>query len=192
MRGHSYKCLDRQEWVHEDYELRVITPIAIESIRVWRNMQMGVLRQAKSISKVEQECYFNKYIWPDMFLEKPKNILLCFFYRNIFIGYGGLVHIAWEHKRAEVSFLLNHEDAANLSIYGEHFMAFLKLIQNISFLDLKLEKIFTETYAIRPHHVAVLEGSGMILEGVLRNHVLVGDTFVDSLMHGILRSDYEK
>lgn len=153
---------------------------------------MDVLRQTKVISKKEQEDYFKKYIWPDMSLKKPKNILLCFFLRNILIGYGGLVHIAWEHKRAEISFLLNDKDATNVSNYAEHFKVFLKMIQKISFLDLTFEKIFTETYAIRPNHIAVLEESGMVLEGVLRNHVLIGDNFVDSLIHGILRSDYEK
>jgi len=189
---YSYKCLDQQKWAYEDYELKVISPPAIESIRLWRNMQMDVLRQAKAISKKEQEDYFNKYIWPDMPLEKPKNILLCFFHGDVFIGYGGLVHIAWEHKRAEVSFLLNDKDANDLSGYERHFTAFLKLIKKISFLNLNFEKIFTETYAVRPHHIDVLEESGMVLEGVLRNHVLVGDKFVDSLMHGMLRSEYEK
>ena len=85
MKGYSYKCLDRQEWSNEDYGLKVISPDSIESIRLWRNMQMDVLRQTKKISKIEQEDYFNKYIWPDMFLEKPKNILLCFYFRDIFI-----------------------------------------------------------------------------------------------------------
>ena len=192
MKEYSYKCLDRQEWSHESYGLKVISPDSIESIRLWRNMQMDVLRQTKQISKIEQEDYFNKYIWPDMSLEKPKNILLCFYFRDIFIGYGGLVHLAWEHKRAEISFLLNHQDATTVNIYTKHFMAFLKLIKNISFLDLRFEKIFTETYSIRSHHIQVLEESGMVLEGVLRNHVLVGDKFVDSLMHGMLRSEYEK
>lgn len=192
MKEFSYKCLDQQEWFHEGYGLKVISPKSIESIRLWRNMQMDVLRQTKKISKDEQEDYFNKNIWPDMCLEEPNNILLCFYYRNVFIGYGGLVHLAWEHKRAEVSFLLNHQDAANLKIYKKHFMTFLKLIQNISFLELGFQKIFTETYAIRQHHIEVLEESGMVLEGSLRNHVLVGEKFVDSLMHGMLRSEYEK
>jgi RimJ/RimL family protein N-acetyltransferase len=192
MSSYFYKCLDRQEWVYEDYGLKVISPVEIETIRLWRNMQMDILRQAKTISKAEQEDYFSKYIWPEMDTDKPKNILLCFYYKDIFIGYGGLVHIAWEAKRAEISFLLNNQDKANLNLYGKHFMAFLKLIKNISFLDLRLEKIFTETYAIRPHHIELLESSGMVLEGVLRNHVLVGDKLVNSLMHGILKSEYEK
>jgi hypothetical protein len=125
-------------------------------------------------------------------LEKPKNILLSFYHENILIGYGGLVHISWEHKRAEVSFLLNQTDAANVSKYSEHFMVFLRIIKKISFLDLKLEKIYTETYDIRKHHVLVLEKSGMVLEGIKRNHILIGNKLVDSLMHGILRSEYEK
>ena len=188
----SYKCLNAQEWIEGTYELRTISPAEIQLIREWRNLQMDILRQNNEISQSAQEEYFNKYIWPDMKLEKPKNILLSFYYKKKLIGYGGLVHISWENKNAEISFLLNHSDSANIGIYTEHFIAFLKLIKKISFMDLKFEKIYTETYDIRRHHVLVLEKNGMVLEGIKRRHILLGNKYVDSLMHGILRSEYEK
>lgn len=187
-----YSCLDRQEWVEGDYSLTPISPSAIESIRVWRNAQMDVLRQSRIISQSEQMGYFNKHIWPEMHLQHPKNILLSFFYKKDLIGYGGLVHISWENKRAEISFLLNTVDATNPNIYEQHFLIYLQLIQKISFIDLNLKRLFTETYANRLHHIQILEKSGMKLEGLLRGHNIINNDFVDSFVHGILRSEYEK
>ena len=55
-----------------------------------------------------------RHIWPDMPSLQPKNLLLAYMEDDNLIGYGGLVHIAWEHLRAEVSF---YNDGSENSIF---------------------------------------------------------------------------
>jgi RimJ/RimL family protein N-acetyltransferase len=53
-------------------------------------------------------------------------------------------------------------------------------------------RLFTETYDIRPHHVAVLEKVGFRLEGRLRKHIAVEGVVTDVLFHGLLLEDYDE
>jgi len=101
---------------------------------------------------------------------------------------GGLVHIDWEHRRAEISFLLDDARAGDDARYAKEFLAFLQLVRQLGFDDLKLHRLFTETYAMRTHHISVYDSFGLQLEGVLRDHVRIGDKYVHSLIHGIIAS----
>ncbi|HEV2568135.1 GNAT family N-acetyltransferase [Sphingomonas sp.] len=169
--------------------LRAVGRDDIESIRLWRNAQMSVLRQAKAITRQEQISYFEQHIWPSLDQPQPANILLAYEEDRNLIGYGGLVHVAWEHRRAEVSFLLKPQLTTEIQVYSDYFGSFLALLKEAAFTDLSLERVWTETYAIRRHHVEVLESSGFRLEGVMRRHVLIDGQFTDSLIHGCLRDD---
>ena len=166
--------------------IRPIHADDIEAIRQWRNAQLDVLRQPRPISPEEQERYFATYIWSTMGAARPSQILVSYFDGGRHIGYGGLVHIAWEHKRAEVSFLLDPARAADPARYRADFIAFLKLIQDLAFHGHGLQRLYTETYAMRTEHMAVLEAAGFEREGVMRRHVLIGGRPVDSIIHGCL------
>jgi RimJ/RimL family protein N-acetyltransferase len=163
--------------------LRPIHADDIEAIRLWRNAQLDVLRQSNPITREEQERYFATRVWPFVNEPQPPQILLSYFDGGRHIGYGGLVHIAWEHKRAEVSFLLDPTRAAQ---YCADFATFLRLIREFAFRELGLQRLFTETYAMRTEHMQVLEDAGFQPEGVMRRHVLVGGRPVDSIIHGCL------
>ena len=107
------------------------------------------------------------------------------------MAYGGLVHISWPDARAEVSFLADPTRAAEAATYRQDFRAHLRLLGQVAFAGLQLNRLFTETYDIRPAHVAILEEAVFRLEGRLRQHVqLKPGTFADSLMHGQLAADY--
>ena len=56
--------------------------------------------------------------------DQPYQILFSFLKNNEFIGYGGLVHINWEEKKAEISFLLNTKINEKLFVSSLYF--FLK------------------------------------------------------------------
>ena len=173
-----------------DLMLRSIEPRDIEDIRQWRNAQMDVLRQATAIRFEEQQRYFSENIWPDKNSSKPKQILLAIEKDGQLIGYGGLVHISWDYRRAEVSFLLEpslEKDKKNLQ---DIFSRYLLMIQQLAFEDVKLNKLTTETYEQRIVHIQVLEHSGFKLEGKLREHVIVGEEFKDSLIHAVLANEW--
>lgn len=183
----TYACLPRQEISHEGYLIRTVQRGDIESIRQWRNAQMEVLRQQHEISHAEQLDYYGREVWPKMADLQPRNLLLSYLLEDQLIGYGGLVHIGWEDRRAEISFLLAPVRTHDRKAYKRDFLVFLQLIKTLAFEDLRLQKIFTETYAFRTHHIGVLEAAGLRLEGTLRNHVILNNQPVDSLIHGLLK-----
>jgi RimJ/RimL family protein N-acetyltransferase len=182
----TYACLKRQHFEHQGYALLPVQPEHIEPIRLWRNAQMDVLRQSAPITAEQQLAYFDRHIWPTQALAQPANLLLALLHEGRLIGYGGLVHIAWEHRRAEVSFLLDAARIHSEAQYAADFSAFLSLLATVAFDDLGFRRLFTETYAMRLHHIAVLQANQFDLEGVLRQHVLIDGRPVDSLMHGRL------
>jgi RimJ/RimL family protein N-acetyltransferase len=183
----SWKCLTRQRFVQGTYAIVPLEPEHIEPIRCWRNAQLDVLRQSAPITPPQQEAYFARHIWPTMAEAEPANILMALLRDQAHIGYGGLVHVSWADRRAELSFLVDPARAGDLERYRADFSAFLALAQQMAFEDLRLHRVFTETYAIRRHHIGILEAAGFVREGVMRDHVRIGGTFVDSILHGVVR-----
>ena len=66
--------------------LRVLQKEDIENIRLWRNAQMDVLRQACAISSEEQVDYFEQHVWPEKISSQPRQILLGIALSNKLIG----------------------------------------------------------------------------------------------------------
>lgn len=173
----------------ERRRLRAIDPVDIEAIRQWRNAQLEVLRQSRPISGQEQADYFAQMIWPDKSEIRPTTILLAYLEDERLIGYGGLVHIQWDDRRAEVSFLLDPQRETDPNGRAVDFGRFLELIKEFAFVDLGLARLYTETYAMRERHIETLECHAFRPEGRLRSHVRVKGQPVDSLVHGCLASD---
>jgi hypothetical protein len=169
---------------NSEYRLTAIQPSHIEEIRIWRNSQRSVLRQKETISKANQIKYFSENIWPEFTSNKPSQILFSIYSHDKLVAYGGLVHISWEDKRAEVSFLCAPYVTNSLFEYGEIFGFFLNTVKNIAFSMLNFNRLFTETFDIRPHHVSILENNKFEFEGRLVKHNIIDGTTVDSLLHG--------
>jgi len=182
----AYRCLRAQELISGQFTLKTVQDDDIEDIRIWRNGQLDVLRQAEPISSSQQKKYFEHSIWPGMELERPENILLTFFEGGRRIGYGGLVHISWEHRRAEVSFLLDPTYTWDISAYSRYFSVYLSMIKMFAFSVMNLNRIYTETYDFRRKHINILESCGFEAEGRMRKHVLIDDEYFDSLIHGVI------
>jgi RimJ/RimL family protein N-acetyltransferase len=184
-----YNCMPRHYLSQEDLSVIPVQPCHIEKIRQWRNDQMDVLRQSKYITEDQQIHYFNKHIWPDMKSDHPKNILLACYNKQKFFGYGGLVHISWENRRAEISFLLETKITMQPDKYAHYFFAFLIIVKRLAFSDLCFERLHTETYSSRDAVISILENSGFIREGELRSHVIINGKHHNSILHGRLASD---
>lgn len=185
----SYACLADKCYREGDYAIVAVQPEHVDLIRRWRNSQLKVLRQINHISRQQQEKYFAENIWPSMVEPMPSTILVSYLHKEEPIGYGGLVHIAWEDLRAEVSFLVAQERASIPEIYAEDFRSFLTLIKRLAFDGLGFQRLFTETYDIRQLHIETLEASGFEREGVMRQHVRIDGSFVDSIIHGCIKND---
>jgi len=179
-----YACMAEARLGEGPFSVAAVEPRHIEAIRQWRNAQMDVLRQSHPIAAEAQIDYFARQIWPDKAQARPANILLVIEEDGEPVGYGGLVHIAWEHERAEISFLVKPEIAADLPHYRRCFLGFLGLAERLAFDQLGLHRLFTETYAIREDHMAVLDEAGFRREGRMRHHVRIDGRPVDSILHG--------
>lgn len=151
-------------------------------IKEWRNSQIRILRQKIPLTDADQERYWTEVIAPFLKDPFPNQLLYSILLDGQCIGYGGLVHIDWEAKRGEVSFLLDPKYPK----VEEAFVSFLNMIIGVAFKEKGFHKLCTETFDVRPDMVAILEDVGFVLEGRLRDHVIVDGIYVDSLIHGYL------
>jgi RimJ/RimL family protein N-acetyltransferase len=182
----SFRSLDLERLDHGDYALVPLREEDLLPIMHWRNAQIDVLRQKAALTAEQQQLYWQRVILPTFDQAQPSQLLFSYLHQGQLIGYGGLVHLSWEDRRAEVSFLVNPTRAADAEIYAADFSAWLQLMQRVAFEHLSFQRLFTETYDIRPQHVSLLESNGFVLEGRLRRHVIIDGQPVDSLMHGCL------
>ncbi|MEP1611069.1 MAG: GNAT family N-acetyltransferase [Roseobacter sp.] len=188
--GHGpYVVMNDVTLCHGDLSASAIQPEHIEAVRQWRNSQMGVLRQSREITESMQRSYFETHVWPEKKLKDPGKILLIVEEADVLIGYGGLVHINWDYRRAEISFLLNPERAATDEASAPVFSVFLHIVERLAFECLGLERLSTETYATRIPYIAALERHGFLCEGRLRSHVQIDGQAVDALLHGRLKHE---
>lgn len=184
-----YHCMQWHYFLDKELIIMPMQADHIERVRQWRNAQMDDLRQNHVITKSEQLEYYHKHIWPDIKNKYPKNILLSILLNEVLIGYGGLVHIAWEHQRAEVSFLLDPKYVCDIKRYTNIFSRYLKMIKKLAFKDLGLERLYGETYATRNTQIAILEAAGFVREGILKKHVVINGERVDAIIHGCLTTE---
>jgi len=189
---HLYRVLKRKFFEFNSFSISPIQEDEIEAIRIWRNKQIDALRQKEPLCKEDQLVYFKNKIWPSLLEDNPNQIIFSFYKNQEHIGYGGLVHISWEDKRGELSFLLNPDYIEDELIYGPYFSAFIELMKIVAFQELGFMKITGETYDIRPFHIQTMENCGFELHGRLPKHSFTGGRFVDSLLHNIINEDFIK
>lgn len=186
----EYKVLNKSIFTLEGYSLVPLREEDLLLVMEWRNDQIDVLRQSKLLSKEDQRRYYQNYISPSYSQQKPNIILFSFLFDNECIGYGGLTNVSWSSKRAEVSFLLNTSHVDDVKKYTRDFSVFLQLLKEVTFQTLDFNRLFTETFDIRPDHIAVLEKNGFVMEGRMKEHAYINGKYVDSLIHGFLKKYY--
>jgi hypothetical protein len=167
------------------YAVRGITREDMEPVRRWRNAQMQLLRQSSPITVAQQQRYFDEAVQPAFDDPRPRQVLLVLLLDSSPVGYGGLTNLDWGARRAELSFLAAPERATDPDTYADDFRAFLALVvDGVAFADLRLHRVFAETFDIRPHHVTILEQFGFAGEGRMKDHVRIDGRYADSLLHG--------
>ncbi len=177
----TYPFLKQNQLKSENYAL---VPIRYEdrfNIMQWRNEQIYHLRQDKPLTKDAQEAYFSQTV-SDLFQQKsPKQILFSYLKKNICIGYGGLVHINWLDKHAEVSFIM--DTSLEKEGFHAHWKRYLSLLEQVAFKDLGLHKLFVYAFDLRPHLYEAIEAAGFQKEAVLKEHCFVHNDFKDVIIH---------
>jgi RimJ/RimL family protein N-acetyltransferase len=185
----KYACLKNQQFIHHIYQITPLRRQDIFLIKEWRNEQMDILRQNVLLTDGMQEAYFENIIKPSFASCEPNQIIFSYLENGQLIGYGGIVHIDWKAKEAEVSFLVATQRAKNTGNYQEDFTSFLKLIKEVAFHDLHFHRLYTETFDIRPQHLLILERAGFVLEKRLKNSLTLNGKLIDALIHGYRQHD---
>ena len=181
-----YKVLHKQQFSVGNFS---IVPIRFDDRHVimkWRNEQLYHLRQQKPLTVEDQDTYFNTVVSKLFDQEQPNQILFSFLENGICIGYGGLVHINWIDQNAEISFIMN--TVLEKERFHEIWSAYLGLIEQVSFQVLKLHKIYTYAFDLRPHLYLVLESSGFQKEAVLKDHCFFENKFKNVVIHAKYKS----
>ena len=177
----KYKCLTQNEFEFGDNK---IVPIRYEDrleIMNWRNEQMYHLRQPKPLSEANQDRYYKTEVLLLFSEDQPNQILFSYLENNICIGYGGLVHINWIDKNAEISFVMNTE--LEKDYFSKHWTIFLYLVELVAFKELNLNKLFTYAFDIRPHLYEIIENSGFVKEATLKKHYFFNGAYKDVIIH---------
>lgn len=176
-----YNVLNQQVFRSKNYSL---VPIRFEdkySIMKWRNEQIYHLRQDKPLTKEVQNQYFNNVVSKLFEQEQPNQILFSYLKDNKCIGYGGLVHINWIDKNAEISFLM--DTSIEKDYFEFHWTTYLSLLEIVAFEEMELHKIFTYAFDLRPKLYSSLENRRFKKEAVLNEHSLFDGKFIDVLIH---------
>tara|TARA_B100001175_G_C19513800_1_gene645739 strand:+ start:4431 stop:4991 length:561 start_codon:yes stop_codon:yes gene_type:complete len=181
----NYYTLKKQNFQFGIYKL---IPIRFEDrykIMEWRNEQLYHLRQPKPLTKSEQDYYFKNVVIPQKTQKTPDQILFSFLKKDNLVAYGGLVHINWIDKDAEISFVIK------TSIEKNNFISFwniyLKLIEDVAFNFLKFKKIYIYSFDVRPLLYNITKQNNYKHESTLEQHVKVENIFVDVHIHSKLK-----
>lgn len=177
----AYKALNQQIFTSGEYKLVPIRHEDRYDIMQWRNEQMYHLRQSEPLTKEKQDWYFHQVVTQLFDQDRPSQILFSFLKDGVCIGYGGLVHINWVDKNAEISFIMNTSLEPNA--FHENWVAYLLLIEQIAFKELSLHKIYTYAFDLRPKLYQALSSSGFIEDARLNEHCLFEGKYIDVLIH---------
>ena len=180
-----YSILDNNTFKKDDYS---IVPIRFEdrfNIMKWRNEQIFHLRQTKPLTEEDQEYYFTAVV-SDLFQQdQPDQLLFSYLENNVCIGYGGLVHINWMDRNAEISFIM--DTAKENTEFHLHWKLFLGLIEKVAFDELNLHKLYTYAFDLRPNLYQALELAGYNREAILSEHCYFDNGFKDVVIHSKIK-----
>lgn len=183
----SYQIVEKQIFAKGEHS---IVPIRFEDrllIMKWRNEQIYHLRQNKLLTEEDQNTYFNTTIATLFEQEQPNQLLFSYLKDDECIGYGGLVHINWIDKNAEISFIM--DTALEVQYFEFHWTYFLGMIEQIAFRELKFHKVYVYAFDLRPHLYTVLQKNGYTLEARLREHCCYNNQFIDVIIHDKIHTE---
>lgn len=177
----KYKCLNKNKFSKGLYS---IVPIRFQDrmdIMKWRNEQIYHLRQSEPLTEEKQNNYFENIVVKLFELEHPNQILFSYLQEDKCIGYGGLVHINWIDKNAEISFIIDTE--LEKEEFEFHWLTYLSLIEEVAFEELRFHKIFTFAFDLRPHLYKIVQKAGFYKEAQLKDHYYWEGKYIDAIIH---------
>lgn len=177
----KYKVLDIQIFAAGEYSIVPLRDEDRYDIMRWRNEQIYHLRQNKPLTESDQDAYFKDVVYKLFDLDYPNQVLFSYLRNDKCIGYGGLVHINWIDKNAEISFIMDTE--LEIDSFAFHWRTFLSMIEKVAFNELGLHKLFTFAFDLRPKLYEVLESYAYEREAILKEHCFFEGKYIDVIIH---------
>lgn len=179
----TYKNINSDSFNNGIYSLVPIRDKDKYDIMNWRNNQLDILRQETILSIEQQEHYFKMVVNKLFDEDEPKQLLFSFLENNKLIGYGGLVHIDWESKTAEISFLTETSRNKNVDVFISDWVNYLTILKKVANEYLNFKSIYTYAYDIRPNLYIALQEAGFTEINRHKNHIQIEDKKVDVVIH---------
>lgn len=180
-----YKNINSDSFINGIYSLVPIRDEDKYDIMNWRNNQLDILRQETILSIEQQEHYFKTVVDELFNVEEPKQLLFSFLENNKLIGYGGLVHIDWETKTAEISFLTETSRNKNADVFISDWVNYLTILKKVANDYLNFTSMFTYAYDLRPHLYIALQEAGFAEVNRYKEHININEKNVDAVIHSL-------
>lgn len=182
----SYNCLKTNLFQSDGFSLVPIREQDKLMIMKMRNEQIYHLRQNKLLTAEDQNNYFSDVVSKLFDNKQPNQLLFSFLENDFCIGYGGLVHINWVDKNAEISFIMKTE--LEKEYFSKYWSIYLQLIEQVAFDELNLHKIFVYAFDLRPYLYDTLEENNFMKEAELKEHSYYNDQFINVVIHSKLNN----
>ena len=176
-----YKVLSTNKFTHKEFKIVPVRSLDRYKIMKWRNEQIYHLRQDKILSREEQDKYFKSIILNQKRESYPDQILFSFLRNNVCEGYGGLVHINWNHENAEISFVM--DTSLETDCFKSYWTIFLKLLEKVAFEELILHKVYIYSFNVRPKLYEITKENSFTEEARLKDHIINNHLYEDVLIH---------
>jgi RimJ/RimL family protein N-acetyltransferase len=181
----KYKNINKTNFFNNEFSIVPIRDDDKYDIMNWRNNQLDILRQETMLSIEQQEHYFKTVVDKLFDEEEPKQLLFSFLENNKLIGYGGLVHIDWESKTAEISFLTETSRNKNVDVFISDWVNYLTILKKVANDYLNFKSMFTYAYDLRPHLYIALQEAGFAEVNRYKEHIKINEKEVDVVIHSL-------
>lgn len=167
--------------------LRAIEPEDLPQLRAWRNNpeMRTYFREYKEISEQSQMDWYNNTVQNNpnvrMFsiIDKSTKRLM---------GACGLCYIDPVRRHADFSIYLGVDD---LYIDDKFAPDAGHVLLTYGFEELNLNRVWAEIYEHDTAKQSLLPNLGFVQEGRLRNHHYTSGKYIDSLLYGVLKSEFK-
>lgn len=167
-------------------KLKEISEKELPIIFEWINDRETVLHNGpyKPISNFQHKNWFEN-------IQNRNDIFIFGIYEiktDKIVGTCQLHSVNWIHRNAELQIRLGNKDNRGKG-YGSEAV---RLLLNFAFKDLNLYRIFLNVFQTNTNAIHVYEKAGFKKEGLLRKAAHIDGKYVDVILMGILREEYEK
>jgi [ribosomal protein S5]-alanine N-acetyltransferase len=161
--------------------LRAFEPRDAEPYRIWINDTeiARFIDRAGPVAAAEHEAWYRDLVTSESAAVFAVDRLT----DNQFIGLAWLFEIHSRHRRAEVRIVIGERSCWG----GGYGTDALRLVVQIAFESLRLEKLWADVLATNPRAVAAFERAGFRREGLLAGDRVQGAGRVDVIRLGLLR-----